>query len=83
MAFNEINEYSIELYKEYKRLDEVYKTTHDGRMISEKQLSIFNCMIQYYITVLSKAKFKSQREKMKELITELDPGFAKGFFKTK
>ena len=83
MAFEELNDYSVALYTEYKKLEGFLEITAERKVILVEQKAVFNCMVRYYTTVLCKAKFKSQREKMKEIITELDPGFAKGFFKTK
>lgn len=91
MAFEQINEYTKTLKAEWLKCEEALslppssdpETKEARKRLYEKQRTIFNCMIDYEQTVLSNKKFSAQKKFMKQCILEINPGFARGYYKMK
>lgn len=70
MAFEKINDYTDFLKTEYEGTDDY-----------DKQVVLLSCATAFYETVLKTAKFKGQREYMKQTIKYLNPAFFRGYFR--
>lgn len=87
MAFEKINEFTNQIRDKYKSLDANSMNEPDEtkrkRMYSEKW-ALFDALVIYYQTTLQTAKFRMQRDYCKQILTDLNPSWAKGYFsKTK
>lgn len=86
MAFEKINEYTERLKVDYLKAHSREVTADRNGDRSKSAMAyhtknvILNCLVAYYETALQTGKFASQRKHLKEVITQLEPTFAKGYF---
>lgn len=84
MAFEKISDYTEKLRKMILDARHV-SNTHEFRdvrmMARHEETTLFKALVLYHDTVLSTAKFKSQKQGCRGVLEELNPSFCKGYFK--
>lgn len=86
MAFEKINEFTDTLKKRWLDLEQKISDEPDLQKRSylrTKQLSVFDCMIDFEQTTLQTKKFTAQKQYMNQVIKEINPAFHQGYYKPK
>lgn len=87
MAFDKINEFTLNLKNQWLVLEQKINTelisSEKRQYYRTKQNTIRDCLIEYDTTVLTITKFKTQKLFLRKCLIEIEPAFSIGYYKIK